>query len=145
METNRSDGKLYELYLWDMAGQEDYDRLRPLSYPQTDVFMVVFSIINRASFENIRLKWNPELDKFVGPHVPRILVGLKKASRDNPEIVEGLRKHRSVPVRSYEGLQLAKEMQAYQYVECDALTRDNLDTAFEEVCAHIDILLTRFS
>lgn len=129
----RFDGKLYELSLWDTAGQEDYDRLRPLSYPQTDVFLVVFSIINRASFESIRLKWNPELDKFVGPHVPRILVGLKKASRDDPEIVENLRKHRSVPVRSDEGLQLAKEMQAYQYVECDVLTRHNLDRAFEEV------------
>lgn len=38
------------------AGQEDYDRLRPLSYPQTDVFLVCFSVITPASFENVKEK-----------------------------------------------------------------------------------------
>ena len=43
------DGKPINLGLWDTAGQEDYDRLRPLSYPQTDVFLVAFSLISRPS------------------------------------------------------------------------------------------------
>ena len=38
------------------TGQEDYDRLRPLSYPQTDVFLVCFSVVSPASFENVKEK-----------------------------------------------------------------------------------------
>ena len=49
-------GEPYTLGLFDTAGQEDYDRLRPLSYPQTDVFLVCFSVVNPASFENIKEK-----------------------------------------------------------------------------------------
>merc|ERR1719316_2479135 len=71
-----ADGKPINLGLWDTAGQEDYDRLRPLSYPQTDVFLVAFSLISRASFENVKQKWWPEL-KHHCPGVPTILVGTK--------------------------------------------------------------------
>ncbi|XP_075441152.1 ras-like GTP-binding protein O-RHO isoform X2 [Ascaphus truei] len=44
------DGKQVELMLWDTAGQEDYDRLRPLSYPETDVILMCFSIASPDSF-----------------------------------------------------------------------------------------------
>ena len=49
-------GDPYTLGLFDTAGQEDYDRLRPLSYPQTDVFLVCFSVVSPASFENVKEK-----------------------------------------------------------------------------------------
>lgn len=50
------DGKTISLGLWDTAGQEDYDRLRPLSYPQTDVFLVCFSLVSPPSYENVKTK-----------------------------------------------------------------------------------------
>ena len=53
------DGKTISLGLWDTAGQEDYDRLRPLSYPQTDVFLVCFSLVSPPSYENVRTKVRP--------------------------------------------------------------------------------------
>ncbi|KAJ8306845.1 hypothetical protein KUTeg_014929 [Tegillarca granosa] len=51
------DGKPVSLGLWDTAGQEDYDRLRPLSYPQTDVFFICFSVENKSSLINAKEKW----------------------------------------------------------------------------------------
>ncbi|KAM7318137.1 hypothetical protein ACRRTK_022874 [Alexandromys fortis] len=47
------DGKQVELALWDTAGQEDYDRLRPLSYPDTDVILMCFSIDSPDSLEAV--------------------------------------------------------------------------------------------
>lgn len=66
------------LGLWDTAGQEDYDRLRPLSYPQTDVFLICFSVASPSSFENVTSKWYPEI-KHHCPDAPIILVGKYKS------------------------------------------------------------------
>jgi len=74
------DGRAVNLSLWDTAGQEDYDRLRPLSYPQTDVFVVCYSIANSTSLENVRRKWLPELC-VNAPGVPILLVGTKADMR----------------------------------------------------------------
>uniref|UniRef100_A0A1I8FE64 Rho-related GTP-binding protein RhoC n=1 Tax=Macrostomum lignano TaxID=282301 RepID=A0A1I8FE64_9PLAT len=40
-----------ELALWDTAGQEDYDRLRRCSYPDTDVILMCFAIDSPDSRE----------------------------------------------------------------------------------------------
>lgn len=70
------DTRQITLGLWDTAGQEDYDRLRPLSYPSTDVFLICFSLDTITSFENVRNKWYPEIQHHA-PGVPFILVGTK--------------------------------------------------------------------
>jgi len=68
------DGKSIELALWDTAGQEDYDRLRPLSYPDADVILICFSIDSIDSLENVEEKWYPEVRTFC-PNLPVLLVG----------------------------------------------------------------------
>jgi len=52
--TVMNDGEPYALGLFDTSGQEDYSRLRPLSYPQTDVFLVCFSVVSPSSYKNVR-------------------------------------------------------------------------------------------
>lgn len=104
------------LGLWDTAGQEDYDRLRPLSYPQTDVFLLCFSLAREASLENIRAKWYPEIS-FHCPNTPFILVGLKQDLQT---------------IDSKLGQNLAAEIGAYRYIEASALTQFNLKTLFDE-------------
>lgn len=50
------EGKCIELALWDTAGQEEYDRLRPLSYPESDVILIVFSVDFPTSLANVQDK-----------------------------------------------------------------------------------------
>lgn len=50
-------GKPIDLRLWDTSGQDDYDRLRVLNYPDTDVLLLLFNISSPHSFENIKNKW----------------------------------------------------------------------------------------
>jgi len=55
--TNRQfDGKVIEIALWDTAGQEEYDRLRPLSYPESHVILIVFSVDFPVSLANVQDK-----------------------------------------------------------------------------------------
>ncbi|GMR48438.1 hypothetical protein PMAYCL1PPCAC_18633 [Pristionchus mayeri] len=125
------DGRPINLGLWDTAGQEDYDRLRPLSYPQTDVFLVCFSLVNPASFENVRAKWFPEVSHHC-PNTPIILVGTKTDLRDDPETVARLRERRLTPISQTQGLAMAKEIRAVKYLECSALTQRGLKQVFDE-------------
>ncbi|KAK0559495.1 Rho GTPase [Tilletia horrida] len=79
----RLDGKPVQLALWDTAGQEEYERLRPLSYSQAHVILIAFSIDTPDSLENVIVKWIEEVRQICGPHVPVILVGCKKDLRDD--------------------------------------------------------------
>ncbi|CAM9182296.1 unnamed protein product [Discosporangium mesarthrocarpum] len=124
------DGKPINLGLWDTAGQEDYDRLRPLSYPQTDVFLVCFSVVDPTSFHNVKLKWIPEL----GHHaqgIPFILVGTKLDLRDDQDAVRRLSEKRQQPISFSEAQQLAESLGAYGYLECSALTQQGLKQVFD--------------
>uniref|UniRef100_UPI00398E390F ras-related C3 botulinum toxin substrate 3 isoform X1 n=1 Tax=Pristiophorus japonicus TaxID=55135 RepID=UPI00398E390F len=103
------DGKPVNLGLWDTAGQEDYDRLRPLSYPQTDVFLICFSLVSPASFENVRAKWYPEVRHHC-PNTPIILVGTKLDLRDDKDTIERLRDKKLAPITYPQGLAMAREI-----------------------------------
>lgn len=125
------DGKPINLGLWDTAGQEDYDRLRPLSYPQTDVFLVCFSVIATSSFDNVKAKWIPEIQHHA-PGVPLVLVGTKSDLRDDQEQISQLQSKGLVMVTPQAADQMAGEIGAAKYLECSALTQEGLKAVFDE-------------
>ncbi|XDV16202.1 hypothetical protein PO909_016021 [Leuciscus waleckii] len=115
----------------DTSGLEEYDRLRPLSYPQTDVFLICFSLVDQDSFENIRAKWFPEVRHHC-PNTPIILVGTKLDLRDEKDTTEELKEKKQTPITYQQGLAMAKETGAVKYLECSALTQMGLETVFCE-------------
>ncbi|XP_072339068.1 rho-related GTP-binding protein RhoG-like [Scyliorhinus torazame] len=125
------DSRTVSLNLWDTAGQEEYDRLRTLSYPQTNVFIICFSIASPPSYENVRHKWHPEVTHHC-PDVPMLLVGTKKDLRNDPETIKKLKDPSLAPIMQHQGNELAKQIQAVKYMECSALNQEGIKEVFAE-------------
>ena len=122
------DSKRVNLGLWDTAGQEDFDRLRPLSYSETDVFLICYSVALRSSFDNVSRKWIPEINLHE-PECPFLLIATKLDTRDGKNAAADIDF-----VTEQEGLDMAKQVGAFKLVECSALTQKNLKLVFDEAC-----------
>jgi len=122
------------LHLWDTAGQEEYDRLRPLSYPRSDVILLCFSTISQVSFESVKQKWWPEVHHYIA-NVPHILIGTKIDLRElnTPDAHTG----KVNPVSQEQAQSLAKEIGCVKYMEICSKDgrgiREVLDEAIQQV------------
>jgi len=117
------------LQLWDTAGQEDYDRLRPLSYPGSDVVLVCYSTVNEGSYEAITEKWFEELERYI-KDVPIVLVGTKVDMRE--EGIPDLDEEVCTPISAEQGEELAQEIGAKAFIETSSKTRHNLLELFDQ-------------
>ena len=115
--------------MFDTAGQEDYDRLRPLSYPDANIILICFSIDSPTSATSVIEKWIPEVRHFCG-QCPVILVGCKKDLRTDSETIIRLKQDNEKPVSSEVGRQIAIEIKADCYMECSAKTREGVQDVF---------------
>ncbi|CAL9727856.1 GTP-binding protein Rho1p [Monosporozyma unispora] len=118
----RVDGIKVTLALWDTAGQEEYERLRPFSYSKADIILIGFALNDRESLENARSKWAEEVFRYC-PQAPIVLVGLKKDLKANEDP--------SNIVTRQEAEQVATVIGAKKYMECSALTGEGVDDVFE--------------
>lgn len=141
------DGQSVQLSLWDTAGQEEFDRLRALSYSDTHCIMLCFSIDSPDSLENVQLKWVGEIaDHCEG--VKLVLVALKCDLRNQEEDPLSVQEDESFNPYSnqssglpgshkrlipYEdGLNVAKKVGALRYLECSAKKNRGVNEAFSE-------------
>ena len=124
------DQKNYELALGDTAGQDEFDRIRPLSYPQTDIFLVSFSIMCNNSFENVELKWLPEV-RCHCPTAAILLVGTKCDLRNNTKIIQFLAAENQTPISSTKALDIVQKEKLSGYIECSSLEMQNIKLVFE--------------
>jgi len=124
-------GRTVTLRLYDTAGQEEYDRLRPLSYPGTNIVLLCFSVASRATFDAISTKWAPEVRHYL-PRTPTILVGLKTDIRDGGQTE---RASDYDPVKKEEGEDLAKKIGASVYMESSAKKAQGVNEVFEKAMA----------
>jgi Rho family protein len=115
-----------ELSLWDTAGQEEFDRLRALSYEDTHVIMLCFSVDSPDSFENVATKWIDEIRENC-PGVKLVLTALKCDLRKDEELNDNPN-----AITFEQGLAKAKEIGAVKYLECSAVQNRGIRETFYE-------------
>ncbi|KAF8070376.1 ras family-domain-containing protein [Lyophyllum atratum] len=121
----RLDEKPVQLALWDTAGQEEYERLRPMSYSKSHVILIAFALDTPDSLENVTTKWIEEVRSICGPSIPVLLVGCKADLR--PQTITP-----DTPwVTREQGERVAQIIGARAYKECSALKIEGVDDVFE--------------
>lgn len=118
------------LGLHDTAGREDYDRLRPLSYPGADVVLLCYSCISPTSFADVGAKWFPELHHHL-PRTPILLVSTKEDLRGDATLLQHLAAAGTMPVTHAQGKALATSLGLSGHATCSALTQQGLQQVFD--------------
>ena len=112
------------------TGRDGYNQLRRLAYPDTDVFLICFSVDMPDSFNHIHEKWVPEVQHHC-PNVPFLLVATKKDLRNDPTTKSASACERRKTIPTEQGQAMAEKINAYTYLECSAKTREGVREVFE--------------
>jgi len=126
------EGRSIALGLWDTAGQSDFAKMRPISYKQTDVYLVFFSVVNPTSFENVRDHWIHEVREH-SPNVPFFLIGTQVDQREEKSVIKALSDRKEKPITEKEAKKLAKDVGAVDYIEISAKDKSTYGDLWEEV------------
>lgn len=134
-------GEEFRLNLYDTAGQDDYDRLRPLSYQNTNLVLICYDVTCPSSFENVLIKWYPEVHHFC-PGVPIILVGCKSDLRKDKTLARKLWVSGQHSITYIQGEETKSKIGAELYMECSAKCKENVHDIFREATKRV-LIATR--
>ncbi|KAK1800334.1 hypothetical protein P4O66_005482 [Electrophorus voltai] len=124
-------GKEIQLNLYDTAGQDDYDRLRPLSYQDANLVLICYDVTNPTSFDNVLIKWYPEVRHFCRD-VPIILIGCKTDLRKDKERTRKLKAQDQAPIT------YIQDQAPITYIQVSAdLTQDQAPITYIQVSADL--------
>lgn len=130
----------FGIQIWDTGGHDQYDNIRPLSYPHTDVFFLCFSLVSQKSFQSIERKWIKEVQTHC-PGTPCILVGLKSDLQKNfeenhqninDELTDSVKD--KIPISEEDIHKMMGKVKAVQYFECSSRKKINVNELFESAC-----------
>lgn len=125
------DNHCVNLQMWDTSGQEEYPKLLPRSYPNTDVFLLMFSLLSPSSLDNVESIWISSINQFRKP-IPVILVGTELSKRNNFAVHEKeYLQNGWKAVSTKQAEEMKRKIEAVDYIECDALNHINLNLVFE--------------
>ncbi len=121
------DGEKVELYLWDIAGQDQFQALRQRFYTGSSGGIIVFSHAPEQSnsYDNVS-KWLDDLKKHCG-NIPIVLFGNKVDLVDEGE----LSSNPGIPTSDVKVEQLAKNNRLIGYYKTSALTGQGVTDAFK--------------
>lgn len=119
--------KTYCLHLWDTAGQEEYDRLRPMSYANCDVVLICFALNNPETLKNVTDKWMLEINEFC-PKAAIVLVGTKADLWKQNE--EGAITQEQID-------NVAKQIKAFKSITCSAKENQHVGDVFDMAIAAV--------
>jgi len=119
------DGKEVSVSLWDTAGQEELASLRSLSYPDTDIFLLCFSLVDETSLRSAEEKWYPEITEKCA-EAKIFVVGTK-----SDLLQGGNNNNEGVPTREMID-RVVRKIGAVGYKSCSAKMQEGIGEVFDE-------------
>ncbi len=127
----------------DTAGTKEYNRLRLIAYPGTNVILICFSLVNRQSLEIVVSRCMPEcrhIFSLASPTTKFVLVATKKDLRNDAQTLGRLHAMGQTPVSTEEGIAMAKSIGCDAYVETSALTGEGIQSVFRSAM-HLELVM----
>lgn len=125
------DGRQATLNVWDTAGQEDFETIRLLSYPDADVGIMCFSLVQSSSLKNIVTRWAKELSEN-NKKAKIILVGTQSDILKDSRLIEELKSHGTTTPTDEEIKSVYEKIGALKYISTSAKENDGVTAVFHE-------------